>query len=158
MDIVVFTECPTRDYFRSLIYLEEKGKIKLEFKDSRAIYLIFLKLYSSSSFLKKLAFKFLKKSPKLAKGPSFKDIFSSFFNYFTLLFTKKTIVVFFAPYSYISIYLWLLKKMNKKIIYMTSWPYWDGKTYVFKPNFIKKFFKLFLSQLQLFQILQNYHP
>jgi len=135
----VFTEAPTKDYFRSLIYLENKGKAKLEFIDSRIIYLIGLRLYYTFGFLRWFGNKFFDK-PLDVKRVCLMGVLKSFSYYFRMLFTDRIIVALFAPYSWISIYLFLLKKLGRKVVYMSSWPVWDGSYYVHKPNFIKLYF------------------
>lgn len=139
MDVVVFTECPTRDYYRALVHLEEQGKIEIEFRDSRLLYLLALKLYGSFSPLRFFAHRFFG-LPRDVRHVCFKrEILPSFFAYLTLPFTKKRIVALFAPYHPIVLYLLLLKKMKRKILYMTSWPYWDGKKYAHRPLLFWRF-------------------
>ena len=135
MEVIVFTECPTKDYYRALRRI--KGKV--EFRDSRFFYLCFLFIYSRFGSLRILAHDFLGK-PLHVKKVKFSTLWNSFFSYFELLFTKKKVVVLFAPYSWMGVYLWLLKKFKKDLVYMTSWPFWNGRDYVFKPNWIKMFF------------------
>ncbi|MFH0805943.1 MAG: hypothetical protein V1901_03660, partial [Patescibacteria group bacterium] len=153
MKVTIFSECPTECYYRSIISLRNQGKIDLEIIDSRFLYLCALKFYSSVYILRYLGNKFFNKPLKVNINVKFTDITKSFFAYFRLLFTKRKIVAFFAPYSWIGIYLWLLKKLNRKIIYLTSWPYWDGTRYVYKNNFIKnKFWTSFLKDLSIVTI------
>lgn len=150
MDIVIFTECPTRDYFRSLIFLEDQGKIKVEFMDSRFFYLLALKFYASFSFLRTLAHRLFGKPKEVVIIIRIKDVWKSFISYFTLPFTRKTIVALFAPYGLMGVYLWILKKCNRKIIFYTSWPYWDEQQYVRKPNiFTRIFWNSFLQDQQI---------
>ena len=146
MDVIIFTECPTEDYYRALVKL---GNV--EIRDSRSIYLTFLKLYSSFSFLRKIGFKLGKTTN--VKEVSFKEIFKSYFSYFELLFTRKKVVVLFAPYSNISFYLYLLKLFKKDLVYMTSWPYWNETDYAYKPSYLGLiFWKKFLQDIRIVTI------
>lgn len=156
MDVVVFSECPTKDYYRSLVRLEEQGKIELAFRDSRLLYLLALKLYGSLSSLRYLAHVLFKKPLDVRHVCLMKEILPSFFAYLTLPFTKKTIVVLFAPYSPTVVYLWLLRKLKRKVLYMTSWPYWDEKRYAHRPSFIRSYFwNMFLYDVPAVTISQK---
>lgn len=142
MDVVVFTECPTRDYFRGLLKLN----LNVKFIDSRAFYLLFLKIYSEFYFLRKIGSKFGK--PLDVKKISWNEVFWSFFGYFYLIFTRKKVIGLFAPYSWIAVYLFFIRTLGTKVVYMTSWPYWNEKNYVFAPNAVKLFFwKKFLKNI-----------
>jgi len=148
MDVIIFTETPTADYYRALLHLETKRKVHVRFQDSRCLYLLFLKLYNSSSLLRKMGHSLLGKPLHVSKRVTWSEIWHSFSGYFILLFTRKRIVALFAPYHFISPYLWLLKKTGRRITFMTSWPYWNGKDYVHRPNALSKYFwKLFLRDI-----------
>ncbi|MBI5797821.1 glycosyltransferase family 4 protein [Candidatus Woesearchaeota archaeon] len=148
MDVVVFTECPTEDYYRALMYLHEQGKIELQFRDSRSFYLVFLKIYSSFSFLRKIGHRFFSKPLQVEKKITWEEIFSSVSAYFILPFTSKKLVTLFAPYSSISLYLFFLKFMKKDLIFMTSWPYWNGKDAAYSGNVLTRFFwRVFLKDI-----------
>ena len=143
MKVVVFTECPTRDYFRGILEL----KPNVRFIDSRSFYLLFLKFYSEFYFLRIIGSKFGK--PLEVKKVSWNEVFWSFFGYIYLIFTSKKVVALFAPYSWIAVYLFFIRSLGTKIVYMTSWPYWNEKDYVFKPNKIKLFFwRKFLKNIK----------
>ena len=88
MDVLIFTECPTEDYYRALLYLEKKGKAKVRFLDSRTLYLFFLKLYSSHALLRKIGHRYFGKPLDIDKKVRWKDVGRSFLGYFTLVFTK----------------------------------------------------------------------
>lgn len=150
MDVVVFTECPTEDYYRALFHLQKKGKVKIQFLDSRVFYLLFLKIYSSFSFLRFFGYRYFGKPLHVKKNVYLKDIFHSFLGYFSLPFTKKKIVVLFAPYHSISPYLYFLKLCQRDMVFMTSWPYWDGKRYVHSPfPFVQFFWRKFLQKMRI---------
>ncbi|MDP3728636.1 MAG: glycosyltransferase family 4 protein [bacterium] len=156
MDVLIFTECPTQDYYRALFHLEKKGKAKIRFVDSRTLYLFSLKLYSSSSFLRKIGHRYLGKPLHVDKKVRWKDIWRSFSGYFILPFTQNKIVALFAPYHPVSPYLYLLKLMKKDIIFMTSWPYWNEKEYVHRPFPLVQFFwKKFLKDIRIVTISQT---
>src|SRR3989339_408973 len=74
MDVLIFTECPTEDYYRALLYLEKKGKAKVRFLDSRTLYLFFLKLYSSHALLRKIGHRYFGKPLDIDKKVRWKDI------------------------------------------------------------------------------------
>ena len=153
MDIIIFTECPTKDYYRALFNLEKKGRVKVSFIDSRTLYLFFLKIYSSSYILRKIGNRYFGKPVNIEKKISWKDVWSSFSGYFILPFTHKKIVALFAPYHLISPYLYLLKLMKKEVVFMTSWPYWNGKEYVHRPlPFIPFFWRKFLKNRRIIAI------
>jgi glycosyltransferase involved in cell wall biosynthesis len=156
MKITIFSEVPTEDYYRSIISLRDKGKIDLEIIDSRFFYLCALKVYNSLYLLRYIGNKLFNKPLKINKDVKFKDITKSFFAYFRLLFTKRKIIAFFAPYSWTGIYLWLLKRLNRKMIYLTSWPYWDGTRSVYKNNFIKNMFWTSFLQKQNIVTISNH--
>lgn len=146
MDVIIFTECPTGDYYRSLLRL---GNV--EIRDSRSLYLTFLKVYGSFSFLRKIGSKLGK--PADVKYVSFMGIIKSYFSYFELLFTRKKVVVLFAPYSNMSFYLCLLKLFKKDLVYMTSWPYWNEKDYAYKPSYLGLvLWRVFLKNLKIVTI------
>ncbi|MEY8343895.1 glycosyltransferase family 4 protein [Niallia circulans] len=66
----------------------------------------------------------------------FKRALKNFYYFFFFLFTKnKSIVIGAAPYDIFIVYLSILSKRHK-VIYYSSWPYWDKTNY---PN--KVFFK-----------------
>lgn len=151
MDVLIFTECPNEDYYRSLFHLQKQGKITVEFVDSRSLYLFSLKIYGSFSFLRSLAHRYFGK-PLDVKKISWKDVFASFFGYVRLPFTRKKIVALFAPYYPVSVYLCFLSFLGKDITFMTSWPYWDTE-YVHKPRVLSKFFwKKFLKNRKIVTI------
>ncbi len=146
MEVVVFTECPTRDYYRGLVYLEKEGKIKLEFRDSRVLYLLFLRIYGQFLFLRKIGSKYFGKPLNVKRPCIIDDVIPSIKAYLTLPFTKKKVVVLFAPYSWMVVYLLFLKVMRRDVVYMTSWPYWDGKDCVHKATWFKVYlWKKFLK-------------
>jgi glycosyltransferase involved in cell wall biosynthesis len=150
MDLVIFTECPTRDYFRGLLKLKPNAR----FIDSRSFYLLFLKIYSEVYLLRKIGSFFGK--PLEVKKVYWNDILWSFFGYFYLIFTRKKVVALFAPYSWIAVYLFVIRSLGTKVVYMTSWPYWNGRDYVFKPNKIKLFFwKNFLKNIDCVTISKS---
>jgi len=150
MEVVVFTECPTKDYFRALLKLDNN----IQFIDSRAFYLFFLKVYSELYFLRKIGSKLGK--PLEVKKVLWKDVFWSFFGYIYLIFTSKKVVALFAPYSWIAVYLFFIRTLGTKVVYMTSWPHWNEKDYVFKPNKIKVFFwKKFLKNIKCVTISKS---
>ncbi len=151
MEVLLFSECPTRDYYRALIHLEKQGKINLKFIDSRLIYLCFLFIYSRVGFLRKLGARFGK--PLNVKEVPFRTIIDSFIGYFRLLVTGKKIVVLFAPYGIMGVYLSLLKLLNRDMVFMTSWPYWDGSRYVHKG--FKVFWKYFLKGVEVVTISET---
>ena len=118
MDVLIFTECPTQDYYRALFHLEKKGKAKIRFLDSRTLYLFFLKLYSSSALLRKIGHRYFGKPLDIDKKVRWKDVWRSFSGYFLLPFTEKKIIALFAPYHSISFYLYFLKLLGKDIVFM----------------------------------------
>ena len=150
MKVVVFTECPTKDYFRALLKLDNN----IQFIDSRAFYLFFLKVYSELYFLRKIGSKLGK--PLEVKKVLWKDVFWSFFGYIYLIFTSKKVITLFAPYSWIAVYLFVIRTLGTKVVYMTSWPHWNEKDYVFKPNKIKVFFwEKFLENIKCVTISKS---
>ncbi len=150
MDVIVFTECPTKDYFRSLLKL----KPEVRFIDSRSFYLFFLKIYSEFYLLRKIGNRFGK--PLEVKKVLWSDVFWSFFGYFHLIFTQKKVIALFAPYSWMAVYLFFTRAFGTKVVYMTSWPYWNEKDFVFKPNKIKLFFwKKFLKNIDCVTISKS---
>lgn len=152
MDIIIFTECPTQDYYRALFHLEKKGRAKVCFLDSRTLYLFSLKVYSSHFFLRKLGHRYFGKPLHVDKKVRWKDIWRSFAGYFTLPFTQKKIVALFAPYYPVSFYLCFLSFLGKDIIFMSSWPYWDS-SYVHTPTLFSRFFwKRFLIRRKIVTI------
>ncbi len=147
MDVYIFTECPTEDYYRSLFHLQKRGKIEIRFIDSRTVYLFCLKVYSSSFFLRRLGYRYFAKPLYVQKKVSWNDIWVSFSGYFILPFTKRKIIILFAPYHPLSPYLFLLKFLKRDIIFMSSWPYWSGMEYVHKPlPFVTFFWRKFLRK------------
>ncbi|HIH14688.1 MAG: glycosyl transferase [archaeon GW2011_AR17] len=156
MDVLIFTECPTEDYYRALLYLEKKGKAKVRFLDSRTLYLFFLKLYSSHALLRKIGHRYFGKPLDIDKKVRWKDVGRSFLGYFTLVFTQKKIIALFAPYHSLSPYLYFLKLLGKDIVFMTSWPYWNEQEYVHRPlPFVRFFWKQFLQNISLVTISQT---
>lgn len=138
MNIKIYTETPTKRYYESLFYLEKQSKLKVNLIDSRWIYSLLIKL-NNNCFLFKFLRKLLTGKYNFIKNElSFKYILKSFFAPLRLLFTKDVIVTLFPPYSFMIYYLILLKLFRKKIIYMTSWPYWSNKRYP-KGSIINKF-------------------
>lgn len=156
MDVLIFTECPTSDYYRAIFHLEKKGRANVGFIDSRTCYLFFLKIYSSSSMLRRIGHRYFGKPLTIEKRIRWKDVFKSLGGYFILPFTSKKIVALFAPYHQVSPYLYLLKLLKKDIVFMTSWPYWNGKDYVHRPlPFVKFFWEKFLKNIQIITISQT---
>jgi glycosyltransferase involved in cell wall biosynthesis len=66
-----------------------------------------------------------------------KEIIKSFFAPLIMLLNRDVIISNIEPYSYKILYLLVLKKLRRKVIYLTSWPYWEGEKYIRKPNLIK---------------------
>ncbi len=150
MKLVIFTECPTEDYYRALLYLRKKG-VSVRFVDSRSFYLLFLKVYSSFSFLSRFGNRYFGK-PLKVKKIYWKEVFVSFISYLTLPFTREKIIALFAPYYPVSLYLIFLSFLGKDITFMTSWPYW-GEEYVHKAKFFSQFFwKRFLTRRKIVTI------
>lgn len=157
IDVVVFTEAPTKDYFRTLSYLEENGKIRLEVRDSRFIYLIGLKVYNSIKFLRYIGNKFFGKTLDVGRKVCLKnDILKSLTAYFSLLFSNKIIITLFAPYNPVIWYLILLKLFKRKLIVMVSWPYWDRTYYVHKKGLFRKLlWDRFLKNMDIVTISES---
>ena len=151
MDVLIFTECPTEDYYRALFHLQKQRKCKVSFVDSRSVYLFFLKIYGSFSFLRTLGFRYFGKPSDVAQI-SWKDVFSSFSSYVTLPFTKKKIVALFAPYYPVAMYLCFLSFLGKDITFMSSWPYWNS-SFVHRPKLFSLYFRrIFLTDRNIVTI------
>jgi len=133
MKITIFSECPDPNYYQSLYYLKELGKVIISVYDSRFLYLL-VKFFGFG---------------KISKKVMLQDLLRSFFAPFILLF-KRDIIVGFAPYSIWVYYLLLLKLLNKNMIYVTSWPYWDNKgKYIHSSFFTRWFWLLFLKDIKV---------
>lgn len=133
INVKIYSGAFNKEYFRCVYYLKDKGKIGNV-------------VYYGNKPLRFLLSKLINRFEK----PTFFEIFRSFFAPIILLFTKDAIIVGVEPYSFRVIIPLLLKKLNKKIIYLTSWPYWDYSKDVVKPNFItKKLWNSFLKNLSV---------
>lgn len=118
MNLKIYSELAYEKFFAPPFYLEKEGKLgSVEFIGSRFLYYAYMRM----------------------KGKKIYPFFKSLFAPFRLIFTKDPIIVPFAPYGSSIYYLTLLKLLRKKIIYHTSWPYWDGSKSVHKGGFIRKF-------------------
>jgi glycosyltransferase involved in cell wall biosynthesis len=120
-------------HFESLLYLNKKKNIfssieMLEF-----------------SVFKQLARGILGKNLKLVKKAFYNTLYLIYF----LLTRNKTIILGAAPYDIFIFYLIILKKRHK-VIYYSSWPYWEQTSYP-KKIYNSKQFKLwekFLSNIK----------
>ncbi|MBI2673336.1 glycosyltransferase family 4 protein [Candidatus Woesearchaeota archaeon] len=133
LNVKIYAGTFNKDYFRCIYYLKDKGRIKdIVYYGNKPLRFLISKLINGFG------------------KPTFFEIFRSFFAPIILLFTKDAIVVGVEPYSFRVIIPLLLKKLDKKIIYLTSWPYWDYSKNVVKPNFItKKLWNSFLKNLNV---------
>ncbi len=129
MKITIYGERIDRKYYTHLLYLEKQGKVELEFIGANVLYLLFAKLYG-------LGLLQFMKNKYVPEVPTFKDIFKSIFAFFILPF-RACVVLSFEPYSNLIYYFTLLKKINKHLIFYTSWPYWFT-SYRRRPFFIAR--------------------
>ncbi len=120
MKVIVYTNCPTKEYLNALYYLNKKKKIKLKIIDSRALYLIALKIYNHCELFRKLIKIIFKKEEKIyLYDPNFVTILQSILAPFTFLFLNN-FIFFFTPYNTIVYYLIFLKFLRKKMIFLTT--------------------------------------
>ncbi len=133
INVKIYSGAFNREYFRCVYYLKDRGKIGNV-------------VYYGNKPLRFLISKLINRFEK----PTFFEIFRSFFAPIILLFTKDVIIVGVEPYSLRVIVPLFLKRLNKKMIYLTSWPYWDYSKDVVKPNFItKRLWNSFLKNLNV---------
>ena len=148
-NIIIYTECPDKNYYSSLYYFAEKNNIKIEMQDSRFLYLTLVYLNNNFRLIRILRKILTGKENIINLNIKIKDILKSFISPFKLFF-KKNIVVAFAPYSSAVYYLLILKLLNRNLIYETSWSYWDNpEKYVHKPVISRFFWKLYLKNTKV---------
>ncbi len=126
MKIYIYTECPSKFYFNALYHMPNAD---IELIDSKIIYNILIKFNNKSKLFRFIRKKIIGKYQIYRNEPSINQIIKSLYKPIQLLFTNKPIVLFFAPYGKDIYYLFLLKLLNKNIIYMTSWPDWSGERF-----------------------------
>ena len=107
-NIIIYTECPDKNYYSSLYYFAEKNNIKIEMQDSRFLYLTLVYLNNNFRLIRILRKILTGKENIINLNIKIKDILKSFISPFKLFF-KKNIVVAFAPYSSAVYYLLILK-------------------------------------------------
>ncbi len=118
MKLKIYSEFSDEGFFMAPAYLKKEGKLdNVEFIGSRFLYYAYMRLRGKKTC------------------PFFKSLFAPL----KLLFTKDPIILAFAPYGKSIYYLILLKLLKKNIIYLTSWPYWDGSKYVHAGGYTRKF-------------------
>lgn len=123
-DITVYSECPTKHYYNSVLYLEKQNKARVKFVDSRFFTLLLVKINNHFSFFRSVRKLLTGKCNAFENEPSFSDILQSFIAPVSVLF-KKNIILGFSPCSNWIYYFTFLKLIRKRMIYMTSWTEWD---------------------------------
>ena len=152
--VAVYRETPLDSNYRPLFHLAEMGTISLEFFDHKGLEWFGIKLWYRSRIARLAVKKWMGKNPR-KKEPLSIDLLNSFFHPFRLL-AQETIIVAFAPYSIMVFYFLLLRFLGKKVIYFTSWPYWDGKNQVHRPvPGIRKIWRLFLKNIKSIGVTQK---
>ena len=129
MKLKIYSEFLDEGFFMAPAYLKKELKLDdVEFIGSRFLYYAYMTLRGNGIY------------------PFFKSLFAPL----KLLFTKDPIILAFAPYGKSIYYLILLKLFKKNVIYLTSWPYWDGSKYVHRGGYIREFFwKKFLKNTRV---------
>lgn len=150
--LAIYRETPLNSNYRPLFYLAEQKETDILIFDHKGVKWTGVKLWHSSRVFRFLLRTWIENSPdqrangwgvsllrKLVekapfqKAPSWADLLKSVLFPIRLLFMKN-IVVAFTPYSIMGYYLLLLKLMRKNVVFFTSWPFWNGEDYVYRPR------------------------
>ena len=145
--VTVFREAALNSYYRSLLHLAAGEKIELEFFDHKGFEWFATKLWYRSSIVRFLVRRLTGRTPR-KQEPAWAELFKNLVYPLRLLRRRNTVVAV-APYSIMIPWFLLLKFLGKNVIYFTSWPYWDGGSWVHRPKpGSKKTWKLFLNNLK----------
>ena len=153
--VTIYRETSSLDsHYRSLLYLQTRGQLELEFLDHKGLDWFLVKLWYRSALIRRLLTIVGTPAPR-RQEPSWRDLVASLVHPLRLL-RRETIVAAFAPYSMMVLVLLLLKSSGKKVIYYTSWPHWDTKRYVYRPRLgCRRLWQLLLSDLVAVGVTQK---
>ena len=144
MKLALYGESADRNYYRALFHLADQEKIDLQVFEHRGLRGFGIKLWYCSPLTRRLVERLTGRAAH-QKEPAWGALLRSLVHPFRLLF-QHNIVAAFAPYSIMGIYLLFLKAVGKNVIYLTSWPCWDGERCVHKPRLgSRKIWELFLG-------------
>ncbi len=116
MKLNIYAATHKEDYLRAFYQLEREGKLQIKQYGRTPLRYCWRKLRGKES-------------------PSLRFICKSFIAPCMLLTTKSPILISNPPYAKGIILPALYTLCKKRIIYFNSWPYWDKKSYVIKPNY-----------------------
>lgn len=148
MKIKIYTDCPIKLYYEGVYRLKDLNKVEdVELIGTRFFYYIYIKLNNKFKLFRKIRKIFNGKENVIKNEPT-SEILKSLCAPFKLLFYRNIILSISACRNSIY-YLYLLKFLNKNLIFYSSWPYY-GKEWIIKPRLWNNEFlwKLFFKNIK----------